>query len=908
MPSPIRESLHIPRVLLVAGIVCALASVAGVIHVAARVSPTPQTFEVTNVNDSDVGSLRDAIIKANANPGPDTIVFNIPGSGAKVIFLLAALPEITDPLVIDGTTQPGYTSTPLVELNGAFAPTSNGLVIKAGGSTVRGLAIGRFTDIGIWMRDCDNNVIQANHIGVDTTGNVERKNQRGIVLTNSSHNLIGGTTTAARNVISGNFTGIEINGSSNVIQGNFIGTNVAGSAAVSNRNGVSIPFPSTSSSSNNLIGGTSPGAGNLISGNGSGIVTDGDGTIIQGNWIGTDFTGSIPLPNSTGVSAANALIGGLTQTARNVISGNGVGIQLGGVGTIVQGNLIGLNASGTEPLPNTQGGIGIGNANGNTIGGTQPGAANVIAFNNGPGVKLSQATGNSIRGNSIFSNDGLGIDLIGDWVFGSGVSPNDLKDTDTGGNNVQNFPVITSVVSTNNSTTIQGSLSSTPNTAFQIDFYSNSAVDPSGNGEGAQYFNTTLVNTNPNGDATINVTFPVGLPAGRGITATATDPAGNTSEFSAADPTGLRGSIQFSTNSIKLIEDLGTLNLTVLRTGGSSGTLTVDYTTADGTAIAGQDYTSTSGTLTFNDGETSKTIPIPILDDATTEPDETFTVALRTSNRESLGNPNFLTVTVQDHTITPVLSIDFVSVVEGGPGEKTDAVFVVKLSALTSRPINGNYVTRDSTTPPFLRLNATGGPSCNNPGVDYEGASGTFSFPPGGATTFTIPVKVCGDAILENDEFFLLVLTDVSSGVQGITKSASIVDDDALSLAKEAGPNPGQATEQPAALDAVTGLRGPFRLTSLPEWFAAAGGDRRTRVVLFAKNLRLNPGDPPSSVLVRFESSLVFTIPAEDVRPVPNTDLTQVVVRLPDLSPGLREVVIIYQTQQSNVALIRIIP
>ena len=154
----------------------------------------------------------------------------------------------------------------------------------------------------------------------------------------------------------------------------------------------------------------------------------------------------------------------------------------------------------------------------------------------------------------------------------------------------------------------------------------------------------------------------------------------------------------------------------------------------------------------------------------------------------------------------------------------------------------------------------------------------------------------------------MLVLTDVSSGVQGITKSASIVDDDALSLAKEAGPNPGQATEQPAALDAVTGLRGPFRLTSLPEWFAAAGGDRRTRVVLFAKNLRLNPGDPPSSVLVRFESSLVFTIPAEDVRPVPNTDLTQVVVRLPDLSPGLREVVIIYQTQQSNVALIRIIP
>lgn len=912
MSSPTRKSLHIRRISLVAGIVCLLASVAGVIHVTAH-SSAPQTFEVTNVNDSDVGSLRDAILKANASPGPDTIVFNITvGTGARVIFLLAALPEITDPVVIDGTTQPGYTSTPLVELNGAFSNTNNGLVIKAGGSTVRGLAIGRFIESAIWLRDCDNNVIQANHLGVDTTGNVKRGNQFGIQLTNSSNNLIGGTAAAARNVISGNTYGIKITGASNIIQGNFVGTNAAGTAAIGNAFGVF----TLDSSTNNLIGGTSSGTGNLISGNSEGIITAGEGTIIQGNLIGTDVNGSTQISNRIGVdvSANNSLIGGLTAAARNVISGNDLGIQLGDNsaavwrGNIVQGNLIGLNASGNGPLPNKEGGIEIRSAASNTIGGTQPGAANTIAFNKGPGVMVNQGSGNSIRRNSIFSNEGLGIDLA--FFFGfsvNGVTPNDLRDGDIGGNNLQNFPVITSVVSTNNSTTIQGSLNSTPNTTFQIDFYSNAAVDPSGSGEGAQFFNTTSVNTNANGDATINVTFPVGLPAGRAITATATDPGGNTSEFSAADSTGLSGSAQFSTDSIKLIEDLGTLKVTVLRTGGSSGTLNVDYSTADGTATAGHDYTSASGTLSFNDGETSKTIEIPILDDATTEPDETFTVTLSSSNRESLGSPNFLTVTVQDRATVPMLSIDFVSVIEGDPGTKTDALFIVKLSALTSRTISGNYVTRDSLAPPILGITATGGPSCNNPGVDYEGASGTFSFPPGGATTFPIPVKVCGDAIVENDEGFGLFLTDVSSGVQGISGSASILDDDHLQLAKEEGPNPGSTTEFVAAVDAVLGLRGPFRLTTVPEWFAAAGGDRRTRVVLFAKNLHLNPGDLPSSVRVRFEESTDFTIPAEDVRSVPNTDLTQVVVRLPDLRLGNNEVRILFQTQQSNVALIKII-
>jgi hypothetical protein len=919
MSSPTRESFHIRRVLLVAGIVCVLASVAGVIHVAAHkdnsaVNPTPQTFEVTNVNDSDVGSLRDAILKANASPGPDTIVFNIPGSGARVIFLLAALPEITDPIVIDATTQPGYTSTPLVELNGAFSQTTNGLVIKAGGSTVRGLAIGRFIEAGISVRDCDNNIIQGNHIGVDTTGNVQRENRRGIVLTNSSNNLIGGTTATARNVISGNaFEGVEIFGSPNVVQGNFIGTNAAGTAAIPNGTGVDISTSPSLPFNNNLIGGTSPGAGNLISGNrSSGVFTNAAGTIIQGNLIGTDFSGSSRISNQTGieVSGTDILIGGLTSAARNVISGNDTGIEIRASstsspqGNIVQGNLIGLNASGTGPLPNIKRGIELEDAVGNTIGGTQLGAANEIAFNNGPGVLVVRRSGNSIRGNSIFSNDGLGIDLAASDLLplaGDGVTPNDPADSDTGANNLQNFPIITSVQSTSSSTTIQGSLNSTPNTTFQIDFYSNAAVDPSGNGEGAQFFNTMSVNTDANGNATINVTFPVGLPAGRGISATATDPEGNTSEFSAADSTGLRGSAQFSVNAIKVVEDLGTLKVTVLRTGGSSGNLTVDYATADGAAVAGQDYTTTSGTLSFNEGETSKTIQIPILDDVTTEPDETFTVVLSSSNRESLGNPNRLTVTMQDHTAILRVGAGSVSVIEG-TGATTEVLLTFTLSAATGRTISGNYATGGFSDPFGDFHSATGGTSCNNPGIDYEAASGMFSFPPGATTlTIPIPIKICGDAFAEATELLGIIRTDLPSGVQQLG-SVAILNDDMLGLAIEEGANPAQVV----ALDAALGTRDPFPRSIVP----LSGPGRFTRVVLFVKGLQLTPLEPVSNVSVEFTSSTNerFEVRAEDIRPVPDTDLKQVVVLLP-FAPGTYTVTMRYRIPfLSNSGTIRIIP
>jgi hypothetical protein len=985
----------------------------------ANFAGTRQSFVVTNANNHGSGSLRDAIINANATPGPDTIVFNIPGPGVKTINVLIVLPEITDPVVIDATTQPGYAGAPLIELDGLALGNfgGSGLVIKAGGSTVRGLAIGNFRGSGgITLNGCDNNSIQGNYLGVAPDGTTARPNGRGITLSNSSNNLIGGTTGAARNVISS----VDITGNSNVVQGNFIGTSATGTAALPG-GGVSI---FNSSSTNNLIGGTVAGAGNLISGNqNSGITTTGTGTTIQGNLIGTDVTGTNRIPNSSGVQAfgTNMLIGGLTPGARNVISGNqgdgayirgagskiqgnyigtditgtlplgnngngvvagenaliggnvpearniisangssgnvalgynnsgsaatvqgnyigtdvtgtralggsiagvniisnnnviggvvpgarnvisgnSIGIQLGSfsggpVGNVIQGNFIGVNALGTGPVPNTQQGIAISGAVNNTIGGTQNEAGNKIAFNGGPGVAVSSGNGDVIRGNSIFSNAGLGIDL------GTvGVTVNDINDSDTGPNQLQNFPLITSVLASASSTTIQGILKSLPNTPFQIDFYSNAAVDPSGNGEGAQFIDTTSVTTDVNGDATINVTFPITLATGRVITATATDPNGNTSEFSAADSATAAGSVQFSVSSIQVIEDIGALTVTVLRTGGTAGNLTVEYSTVDGTAIGGQDYTPSSGTLTFAGGETSKTLQIPILDDAPTEPDEKFTVELRNpSSLESLGTPSVLTVTVQDRTTVPVLSITGQAVVEGNAGSTTEALFVLNLSAATGRAVGGNYATSN--------FSAFSGPTCNNQGVDYETTSGTFSFSPG-ATTFTIPVRICGDTSAEANETFRVVLSNATGATLPASQGVgTIINDDVLGLILEdSGPSPSQA----AAVDAILAFRDPFRVVGIPEWFPT-GIDRNTRVAFFARNLQLNPGELSSAVIVRFTTiNQIFEVPAEDVRSIPNSEFTQVVVRLPNnLTAGTCTVFIRAHTQISNTGTIRIAP
>jgi uncharacterized repeat protein (TIGR01451 family)/CSLREA domain-containing protein len=494
--------------------------------------------------------------------------------------------------------------------NSTVGGTASGAGNLISGNTQQGIVIAGNTVTG--------NLVQGNLIGTDVTGSVSVPNRiNGVVLTNgTSNNQIGGTTPAARNVISGN-TGVGVvihfSATGNSVQGNFIGTKANGTQALGNTtNGVHIGLGDVASG--NIVGGTTPGAGNVISGNSSnGVLIQRAGStnnLIQGNFIGTDVNGTTALGNGVaGVNvtgATNNTIGGVIPGARNIISANGGGTQnislangvvlqtgaasnqvqgnyigtdvtgniglgnfgngvfvetsvnntiVGNVisanglvpqfaglilstnanGNQVQGNYIGTNAAGTAPLGNGGNGIVVGrsatSASNNTIGGTSSGAGNVMAFNarNGILVINNGSLNNVIRQNSVFSNGSLGIDL----GAADGVTPNDGCDSDIGANRLQNFPVLTLVSSSAGSTTIQGAVNSAPNTTFTLEFFSNDVCDPSGFGEGQTFIGSTTVTTD--GNCTASFTFttttaPAGQPF---ITATATDPGGNTSEFSA---------------------------------------------------------------------------------------------------------------------------------------------------------------------------------------------------------------------------------------------------------------------------------------------------------------------------------------------------------------------------------------
>jgi hypothetical protein len=557
---------------------------------------------VTNTNNSGAGSLRQAILDTNNLAGKDTITFAIASSGVQTITLASALPDVTDPVVINGTSEPGFAGKPLVELNGANTGAgANGLVLRAGGSTVKGLVINRFPNDGILVTGLGANIITGDFIGTDPTGKVARANgNNGVEIVRSSNNTVG-----PKNVSSGNAQeGVAVTGSGavaaagNVVKGNKIGTDFTGTAALGNGDcGIVVQ-----DASNNTLGGTAAGAGNLISGNThQGILFESPGGVpttgnrVQGNKIGTNAAGNTRLGNIVGVlielGASGNAVGGTVSGAGNLISGNETGVELVADGNVVQGNKIGTNAAGSAALGNSQG-VEI-DFNGNTVGGTAAGAGNVISGNSFEGVILEFGasanvvqdnkigtdvtgtkpvgngadgirlrdndstnliagntiafnafsgvglggfgTGNSIRGNALFSNGGLGIDLIDD-----GVTLNDSGDGDSGPNGLQNFPIITAASSNGSSATIAGSLSSSANKTFTVEFFASAAADPSGFGEGQTFLASATVTTNTRGFVSFNLTFPVTVPQGHFITAAATDPGGNTSEFSKAVVIGPR--------------------------------------------------------------------------------------------------------------------------------------------------------------------------------------------------------------------------------------------------------------------------------------------------------------------------------------------------------------------------------
>ena len=552
------------------------------------------TYMVTTTNDSGAGSLRQAIIDANNSPGLDGIAFAIGTGGLQSIALTSALPPITEAVFIDGTTQPGFSGTPIIELNGAGVVV-NGLTIMGSGSTVRGLVINRFSGSGILLTGAaaSGNVIEGNFIGTNAAGTSALANgSDGINIQNGAlNNTIGGLTstpgTGAGNVISGNGQNgihiLNVSGHSNLIQGNLIGLAANGTTALGNGNGGAVMVDSGA-----IIGGIDPLARNIISANaqaGVWLSNSGSnhGVVIQGNYIGTDLTGTVARGNGTsGVligSAPGTILGGTTVGAGNVISGNGYigGVNVfgnSGAGVLIQGNKIGVGADGATPLGNLGVGVGLDAPFGNsTVGGTSAGAGNIIANNSLAGVEVSTTVGNAIEGNSIYSNGQLGIDL-----GSNGVTANDLVplDPDSGPNNLQNFPVLTGVASGASGTTVTGTLNSTATSTFIIELFSNAVGDPSGFGEGQVFLGRTSVTTNSSGDGAFTLTLPIVLSTGQVVTATATDAGGNTSEFSAGVPVSNTLVVTYSLNVT--VNGQGSGTVTSWGAGINSGAATPDLT------------------------------------------------------------------------------------------------------------------------------------------------------------------------------------------------------------------------------------------------------------------------------------------------------------------------------------------
>jgi hypothetical protein len=529
---------------------------------------------ITSINNgadlnADVTAQRSGAYGAN-----DTINFNIPQpmSGPVVqtinvgITGNGALPAITQLMTINGYTEPGASMNTLangdnakilIELNGANAgPNADGLKIQAL-STIEGLAINRFSLNGIELLGAS--FIQGNFVGTNPQGTAAEPNQNdGIRLTNTILATIGGTTPAARNVVSGNqIDGIHIVstsaglGTNNLIEGNFVGVAANGISSVGTKAiGGAAGTPAgnfvfgieISGGDNNTVGGSTAGARNVVGFNAAGIEVDdgGQNNIIQGNFSGVGADGVTPVGNNLhGIvlrsddNLAPPL--GPGQTNEPAVSGNIIGLNpntnFSGLGNLVEFNGTGGIAIFGNPLPNNATPI--------------------------------QNTGNSILGNSVFENGRsfatassaptplLGIDLTNGFTFprDDGFTANDSKPRGVANapNNFQNFPILSSALPVAGGVQISGTFTEAaePNTTLRLEFYANNP-DPLGQpAEGQIFLGAMNVTTNASGMASFTATFNVNLQSGQIITATATsltaDPSAqpgntfnkfNTSEFS----------------------------------------------------------------------------------------------------------------------------------------------------------------------------------------------------------------------------------------------------------------------------------------------------------------------------------------------------------------------------------------
>jgi plastocyanin len=500
----------------------------------------PSTFVVLNTNDSGAGSLRQAITDANGHAGPDVIEFNIgPNDGlVKSIKPLTVLPNINENVLINGYSQPqatrntlavGNDARILIELDGALVPAAlcnqlTGLRVEApDGVSITGLVVNNFCT-GIWLHIGQDHTIDGCFVGTNASGTIAKPNgDTGIFVSVTSNSTIGGALPGDRNLVSGNGSvGIGTDSTNGIIvSNNYVGTDRTGMLALPNKSaGIDVNGQGTA-----VLGNVVSGHTTAQGGSGHGITIRKPNAVVTGNIVGLTANGSGSLGNRTGIhvefDATGAQIG--QPGAGNVIGGNFEGIDLRSVDTIVQANLIGTNANGAA-LGNVR--AGIFSTGGGLVGGAGAGEANVIAFNEF-GV-MASAGAVQIQKNSIYGNTTLGIRL------GAGLTPNDPLDADSGPNGLQNFPLAT--VADLDSTGFMGihfELDTKANTGVDIEFFVSPTCDENGRGQGKTFIlgvhGTTDGAGNTGGDTGV---ANADAYAGQFLVLTATTPEG-TSEFSA---------------------------------------------------------------------------------------------------------------------------------------------------------------------------------------------------------------------------------------------------------------------------------------------------------------------------------------------------------------------------------------
>ena len=469
---------------------------------------------------------------------------------------------------------------------------------------------------------------------------------------------------------------------------------------------------------------------------------------ILNNYVGTDATGTAAVPNGSGIDV-HGFGSPSAQASNNVIQNNLVSGNMGsGIGlcdssqTNISNNLIGTDRTGAANLGNGSHGIVFvcAGAPNNLI------DSNIIAFNGADGIHiepdyrfgLTLMTGNKFTRNSIHSNTGLGINLLPP-PFGTidGVTPNDSCDTDSGGNFLQNFPVLTSATSDGMSVNIVGSLNSTAGTSFTIEFFANTACDGSGNGEGRTYLGSTTVMTDGSCNAPFNVTLAAAA-VGQFITSTATNPTNNTSEFSACVPVcSTAPALTYA--SPQGVVFGGSLNVSPTATSAS-----VTYSVQAGHGLTTAPTVDSNGVVSITNAQ----------------PSGAHTITVRaTDNCGSFTEASF-TLNVGD---MPAFTIDDVTHNEGNSGT-TSFIFTVTRIGSTAANASVNFTT----------VNGSATIADN----DYQTQSGTLFFLPAD-TAKQITVLVTGDTTVEPDEAFTVHLFGASAAtVSDADGTGAIINDD----------------------------------------------------------------------------------------------------------------------------------